>query len=1632
MAVSVGEIEATLVLRDQMTGALNTAVAGIEKAGAKVSALSGTLGLIGGALTVGVTLPLINLAKEATSMAATYETSLTKIETQTGASRAQVAEWSKEILALGPSLAKGPQELAEGMLAITSAGYTGAKAIDVLSDAAKASAIGLGDVKTIGRAVTSVLQAYGDTNISSAQATATLIGTIKEGNIEASSLAGVIGRVVGIAAQMGISFQEVGGFVASFSRVGVKADEAVTALRGFFNVILKDSPQTSKALASVGTSVDELRKNIKEKGLAQALVDLVRLFKGNEDALAHVIPNIRALAGVLSTAGSQGEKFVQIQSNINDMFANARETIDERFARVLETIGGKWDRLRASMDTVVTTIGTNLLPLVGKILDVLNALGDAAVKVAAGFNKLPEPLKQVGVALGVIAAATGPALVATWAYHSAIGALGKLLPSVFGGGISGLISTWGKTLIGFLAPLGSTILPTVTVLLKGIAAAFAALTSPIGLTVAALAAVAAAVIYFSGAWDAIVAGFWAGIQAAKDLWTVLSFLAKGIGSDVVAAFKALWTWSVEKLSGAWESLQSQLGQLGDGFKQLGRVIMSDLTGAWAQFVEWVDRHTPDAVKTLLAALIELGARAKQNVGTAVSSLHDYAEAVRSAGDVSAQASLGVRKFWDEIKAGGGGPQPPMSIDDAFKELEKGLATDTIKSGMASIRRETELASQKLRDLPSGAAKELAAAIKSGAFSAKELAAAFGLNEAAIEIFKTRLEKSTAALDQFNTAARNIEGLVQPYEELSGTVAEAIKYFLVLGASQADLATYFGVSKGAVEALADELGEIPAKIAKMDRAITVALAHGASAEQLRLRFGSELTRMVSDAKLFGLQMTKAIENAFLAVTFDQFALDQRKLFDDIARSMEASTKKALDSTNTLYIQGLANQVDAQKQAATIRAKMSMGAFEYQKFLILQEEAERIASVQRTVANYEEQIAAIKDLTAARMGEASKEWQKQLDEMNAATNSWGNLAREWLSEFPNLLKQAFTGGGGLAGGLKGLLSGIGGDIGSKLFSNLAAKMNNGLVGLFGTKFTEVLGGIIPGIGGAIGALAGPLIEKFVGLFRKPEWKKLQKDIGRDFGINISDGLAQQLEADSKKFGRQAAGLLHLKEIFDEAGGITTSNFVEAAAKIHDVFSLIETDQLTIAQGAKIIDENWQALLKAGTDSFGFIDDKLKEIIKLDRELGTNSQEVTKFLEAQAKSVVDGFGKVASAFKDQFDDWATLKKSIDEAKKAGQPFNELLDKQTRLAKENADRLNDLGVIAVGAFGAAIKSGMSFAQALTAVGPQFASIKTAMDNLGVSSNNAFFNMLALQSQVIANNPALIEGIAGLGDALVGMANLGMLNAETFAAMQRTGAELYRTLQSEVAKVGGATKDALLPMQDFLHRAAQAAEELGIPLDETIALLIEQSKELGIWKDKAKDANTQMLEGLDKIVEKLDELISRLTGIPKIVTTKIVTEYEDNGPTKGTNTGEARDGSGSGNGLVETPDGNGGLGDIRTVGLVQAPPGSSGMGDWVDHARFANGGAVEPAPVFGTDSVSALLTPGEVVLNAAQQRNLADQLGGSQGSVTVHVDARGSYFDEVAVDQLAKRLQKALWRQVAGNVGSAYTNARAALNLTS
>ena len=367
---------------------------------------------MGASINSNVAMPFALAGAAGVKMALDLEKSFATIENLVGITGKALDDFKGSVKAVSVATGQSQQELSDALFTVASAGLRGAQATEVLERAAKASTIGLGETKSIAQALTGVLQAYSKEGLTAAQATDTLTAIVREGNLEAESLAPTLGRIVGVGAQLGISFEELGANIATFTRLGVPAEEAVVGLRGIMTTFLKPSSQAKTALAEMGLTADDLREKVGKEGLQSTLAFLMQQFEGNSEAMTAVFGNVRALSAVLGTAGAQGEAYAQVLHNIE----NATGIVDDGFKNVSNTAGFKLNKSLNELRKVGLELGATLLPMVTKVAKFVQ-------QALQNFNELSNKTKTQIVAVIALVAAGGPIL-------SALGVLSGIIAAI--------------------------------------------------------------------------------------------------------------------------------------------------------------------------------------------------------------------------------------------------------------------------------------------------------------------------------------------------------------------------------------------------------------------------------------------------------------------------------------------------------------------------------------------------------------------------------------------------------------------------------------------------------------------------------------------------------------------------------------------------------------------------------------------------------------------------------------------------------------------------------------------------------------------------------------------------------------------------------------------------------------------------------------------------------------------------------------------------------------------------------------------------------------------------------------------------------------------------------------------------
>jgi hypothetical protein len=380
-----------IILNEAGAAAVRTQVVALQEQQAALAAVNaeqaetagalGNIEAIGARMVIrmvlmGIVLALGAVVTKSVEAATAFENSMTRLQTLVGVSKTEADSYRGAMADIAVSTGQTADENAKAMFAITSEGMRGQSALDLLKASAEGAAVGLGDQTVVARTAAAAIEAYGAQNLSAKEAIGGLILAAREGNTTVESIASAFGRVLGVAAAVHVGFDDVISSIASFTRMGVSAQEAATGLRSTIQALeLRNTKGANDALKTIGMSVASLREEIQSKGLAASLVDIVAKFNAagsGAEAMAKIIPNIRGLAEVLSNANSQATAYVGISERVHAEMGTA---LDDANKIAEQNPANVFRQMTAAVGVAAIAIASGLLP---QLVGVANAIKEAA------------------------------------------------------------------------------------------------------------------------------------------------------------------------------------------------------------------------------------------------------------------------------------------------------------------------------------------------------------------------------------------------------------------------------------------------------------------------------------------------------------------------------------------------------------------------------------------------------------------------------------------------------------------------------------------------------------------------------------------------------------------------------------------------------------------------------------------------------------------------------------------------------------------------------------------------------------------------------------------------------------------------------------------------------------------------------------------------------------------------------------------------------------------------------------------------------------------------------------------------------------------------------------------------------
>jgi hypothetical protein len=550
--------------------------------------------------------------------------------------------------------------------------------------------------------------------------------------------------------------------------------------------------------------------------------------------------------------------------------------------------------------------------------------------------------------------------------------------------------------------------------------------------------------------------------------------------------------------------------------------------------------------------------------------------------------------------------------------------------------------------------------------------------------------------------------------------------------------------------------------------------------------------------------------------DQTSEAYRRMGDAL-NTLEIKSSR-IDGLNPLFIQG---QIDAASRNAIVTAQRTTGSLAGFTGLInstnplsmaglapsLQPAIVKVSQVTKNwrveLQGVVQSFAQLAQIGGRSLDGVSRTMGVVLAGASAAAESIRTLSEAIGGGLVNKDGSLNKRGGAAAGGLAGLVSGM--NVGG-LFTNRGLGFAAGAAGGATSGFLATAG--TPAA--PIATIVGGLIGGFAGMFAaaaNAAARRKAKDIS-----------ASQLTAE---FGG-------LEGLLDTVGrlGLNQQTFLERFYGEPEAFAVGVTELNEALVRERIEVDQLTKSLQAAAKAQGILSRADMERLRNLRPGGPGDEVRQQFLEGQTGQLVTGL--------------TTLLQS---------------------GQLSPDAVGSIGVSLGAAFTLMRQQGVSVKQILDTLGPALDAFRERAIEAGLGSTEQFDNLARMLETLRGPMGDVIDGALGAGQALAALTNTGMINQDMFGGLTRAITDAYKTL--ELNGKGGV--DAVLLLQGPLQNIWQLMEDFGLQVDADTQSLIDFALQAGLIGEDFRPATEQMVEALEKLIERMDEflrLMAQVNGI--------------------------------------------------------------------------------------------------------------------------------------------------------------------------
>ena len=509
----------------------------VAAAGEKMKELGGKMESAGKTLTTHVTLPLAAVGAAGVASFAEVDKTMQLTNKTMGNTEEQAELLNKAMKDAAANSTFGMKDAATATLNFARAGLSAEEAASALAPAMNLAAGEGGNLDTVSGGLVATINGFHGSFDEAGHYADVFAAACNNSALDVDSLSHAMSVAAPIFSSAGYSVNDAALYMGIMANNGIDADKAANSLKTGLARLVSPAKEGAEMMDKLGISVTNSDGTMKSSiQIQKELHDAFgKLSESEQIAAASAIFGKNQMAPWLALINTAPEEVGELDTAL----ANCAGTTDEMAEAMMSGFGGSLEKLKSSIDVLVTSIGEALAPTILKVANFVQNLVDK-------FNSLTPAQQQTIVKIGMVVAAIGPLLVI----------IGKLLTSI------GTIMTWAPKIVNGV----QNVIGIGSKLMGGLQSLWGVImANPIVLIVAAIAAAVAAFIYFWNTSEEF-RNFWIGLWEA--IKTAVSTVVQAIATFFTETIPAAFNSFVEFFQGLWEGVKTFFSGIWEGMKEI--------------------------------------------------------------------------------------------------------------------------------------------------------------------------------------------------------------------------------------------------------------------------------------------------------------------------------------------------------------------------------------------------------------------------------------------------------------------------------------------------------------------------------------------------------------------------------------------------------------------------------------------------------------------------------------------------------------------------------------------------------------------------------------------------------------------------------------------------------------------------------------------------------------------------------------------------------------------------------------------------------------------------------------------------------------------------------------------------------